>query len=379
MASQPKNKSFPAKRQLVSSGFSYWEWKGWLEALDVVVVGGGLVGIHAALRIRENHPSWRILVMDERTVGGGGTSRNAGFACFGSPSELLDDVATMGLDATRSLVERRWKGLALLRATWGDVNLGYQALGSREAFTDDVLFEACLQQLPDLNAALEPVFGQHPFASYPDVHQSGLNDVVGSISSPLEGKLDTSKLVHCLHQGLVDNQIHHLHGFRAENIERHGSTWAIRTELGTVETPRVVIANNARASELLDLDVQPAPNHVLVSQPLPNLELRGTLHHDRGYVYARELGGRLLIGGGRQWASATPNDTPQQLCNWAKNHIRGAQHMEIQHHWVGTLGVGETREPVVAQIEHGLWAGVRMGGMGVALGALVGQELADLL
>ncbi|MBS18676.1 MAG: hypothetical protein CL835_03855, partial [Crocinitomicaceae bacterium] len=64
--------------------------------LDALVVGGGIVGMNAALALVSRKPEWRIAVVDALPLGGGGSTRNAGFTCFGSPSELLDDWRALG-------------------------------------------------------------------------------------------------------------------------------------------------------------------------------------------------------------------------------------------------------------------------------------------
>ena len=51
---------------------------------------------------------------------------------------------------------------------------------------------------------------------------------------------------------------------------------------------------------------------------------------------------------------------------------------EIEHRWSGTMGV-ELIKPIVEQLSSHVYCGVRMGGMGVTIGSLVGQELADLI
>ena len=74
--------------------FSYWESQQWLSERNLVVVGGGIVGLSAALRVRELHPNWKITVIERHPFGGGGSTRNAGFACFGSATELREDRIT---------------------------------------------------------------------------------------------------------------------------------------------------------------------------------------------------------------------------------------------------------------------------------------------
>ncbi|MFB0910766.1 MAG: FAD-dependent oxidoreductase, partial [Flavobacterium sp.] len=35
---------------------SYWELKNWFTKVDYTIVGSGIVGLHAALRLREKYP-----------------------------------------------------------------------------------------------------------------------------------------------------------------------------------------------------------------------------------------------------------------------------------------------------------------------------------
>ena len=185
-------------------------------------------------------------------------------------------------------------------------------------------------------------------------------------------------MVRAMRNSLSKKEIEVIHGIDATGLDQKHDRWCIRTKAGDIETQRVFVCNNAWASSLLDLDVAPAPNVVVVSQPLPKLKLTSTLHHDRGYVYARVVHDRLLIGGGRQWECDDNEARAQKLVHWAQRHVQGAGAFEIEHHWIGQLGVGSQRLPIVKKIEPGLYAGVRLGGMGVAIGTNVGRALARL-
>ena len=375
MAGQPKNTGFLTNRGELRPGFSFWEWKDSLAGLDAVVVGAGLVGSNAALRLRERHPSWRIAVLD-RSAFGGASTRNAGFACFGSPSELLDDWKSLGRDATVELVRMRWEGLQALRRMWGDKALGYRACGAVEAFTDAELLGECQFMLSELNASLADVLGGVAFEAQNNV--AGLHHLCGALASPLEGDLDTASLAHTLKDALHRSQIPVLSGVEVTGLDHVSGKWEVRTTHGCFAVPHVLVATNAWSRALLNVDVHPVTNHVVVSHPLPHLHLTQTVHHDRGYIYAREVDGRLLIGGGRHWEG---DDTQrvERLIQWAQRHIQGAQDWRTAHHWTGMLGVGDVRQPIVQEIEPGLVAGIRLGGMGVAIGTRVGQRLADLV
>jgi hypothetical protein len=43
------------------------------------------------------------------------------------------------------------------------------------------------------------------------------------------------------------------------------------------------------------------------------------------------------------------------------------------------MGVGQTKEPIIESISENVHIGVRLGGMGVSLGSLVGKELSELI
>jgi glycine/D-amino acid oxidase-like deaminating enzyme len=51
----------------------------------------------------------------------------------------------------------------------------------------------------------------------------------------------------------------------------------------------------------------------------------------------------------------------------------------IEQRWSGTMGVGAKKEPIVKKISENVFCAVRMGGMGVALGSLTGEEAAELV
>jgi len=42
---------------------SYWEIKNWFTGVDYTIVGSGIVGLHAALRLRERFPQSKILFL----------------------------------------------------------------------------------------------------------------------------------------------------------------------------------------------------------------------------------------------------------------------------------------------------------------------------
>ena len=71
---------------------SYWEIKNWFTNVDYTIVGSGIVGLHTALRLRERFPESKILILEKGMLPQGASTKNAGFACFGSISEIVEDL-----------------------------------------------------------------------------------------------------------------------------------------------------------------------------------------------------------------------------------------------------------------------------------------------
>lgn len=369
--------------------FSYWEDEAWLKGRDAVVIGGGIVGLSAACRLVELRPHWRIGVLERSAFGDGGTTRNAGFACFGSPAELMDDRRALGDAAAIALVRRRLAGLAALRRWLGDAAIGYEACGSHALYVEGGLPVVPESDLRDLNRWLQPATGRAATFSRVALPSGRGLDAAAAFAadaSPLEGAVNTGLLHRALVAAAARSGVDVVRGVDVAGIEggarvrlavRRGS----EGPLHTVETPRCLVATNAFARELIPgIDARPAANRVLVTAPIPDLVgTAGTYHFEAGYVYARHLPeGRLLIGGGRHWGLG-PEATEARLLEWLHGMWPASRKVSVAYAWTGWLGVGDVREPLLREVHPGCIAAVRLGGMGVAIGTGLGWEAAELL
>ncbi|MEX0273735.1 MAG: NAD(P)/FAD-dependent oxidoreductase [Flavobacteriaceae bacterium] len=366
---------------------SYWEYKSWLSNIDFTIVGSGIVGLNCALQLRKRYPNAKILILERGTFPQGASTKNAGFACFGSISEVLADLEIHSEEEMVSLVKRRWEGIQLLRQTIGDSLLHFQQLGGHEIFhqKDSALYEKCASKLAEINALLHPIFGGNPYAM--TENKFGFASIAPKyISHRYEGQIDTGEMMNALLQKTQKAGITILNSVEVTHFQETGNNVSVKTEKFEFTTQRLYLAINGFAKQLLKEEVRPARAQVLLTKPINGLLIRGTFHLDRGYYYFRNINGRILLGGGRN-LDLRGEETPMfghtqliqgKLEELLSNVILPNHTFEIAQRWSGIMGVGPQKSPIVKASSDRIFYGIRLGGMGIALGSLVGRELAEL-
>lgn len=366
---------------------SYWE-KTTLRRFDLVVVGGGIVGHFTALFYAQKNPGHRVAILERGLFPSGASTKNAGFACFGSIAELEHDVASIGEEATAALVMKRYNGLKLLRETLGDEAIDYREVGGYE-----MCFEPPKQERIDFfNDLLEAHLGSRPYSVQPSEGYGFSTKVTHLIKNALEGTVDTGKMMAALQQKVAQAGVLTFTQSTVEKLEStsEGKTVYIETADGSVAffARKVALCTNAFSRKFLaEEELEPGRGLVLVSKPHPAFHWEGSFHYHDGYNYFRTIDGRLLLGGGRHLDK--PGETTlvpginsaieKALKEDIASLIAPGVAVEIDYLWSGVMAFGSSKQPVIKRIDDHMVAGIRLGGMGVAIGARVGQDLAALI
>ena len=367
---------------------SYWEIKNWFTNVDFTIVGSGIVGLHTALALRERFPSAKILVLEKGILPQGASTKNAGFACFGSISEIIDDLKTHTEEEVIQLIQKRYTGLQLLRKNLGDSVIDLKPFGGYELFLkeDELFYNECIQKIPFINEIIKPLFKTDVFSKEIDRFNFG-GVFEHLIFNPFEAQIDAGNMMQALLKKAHQNDILILNSQTVTSFQELNDAVEVVANGITFKTSKLLFTTNGFASQLTNNQVQPARAQVLITKPIPNLDIKGTFHLDKGYFYFRNINDRILFGGGRNLDFAgettTSHDTTELIQNkleeLLKTVILPHHTFEIEHRWSGTMGVGTHKKPIVEQLSNHVYCGVRMGGMGVAIGSLIGQELADLV
>ena len=370
---------------------SFWEKESFL-TYDVVVIGGGIIGLSTACSIKEKSPKKSVLVLERGIFPTGASTKNAGFACYGSAAEIWHDIEMLGLDRALQVVELRIKGLQKLRKRLGDEAIGYEELGGGEIFKHGENFDLSL--LKELNGHLNPFFGKDVFISDPKRIQSlgfQADRIPKFITNTVEGQIDTGKMMKSLLFLARSLGVEILTGVSAEKPEHINGKWAIPVTDSDIvfQAEQVAICTNAFTPSFFpEIDIQPGRGQILITKPIENLKFKGIFHFEDGYFYFRNVGNRILFGGGRNmdFEGETTDEIAlnqaiqTRLDYWLKELILPKNTpFEVEHRWAGIMAFGEEKVPIISDLGNGLVMGVRMNGMGIAMGTEVGEQLAAML
>lgn len=372
---------------------SYWEVNHYFRCTDICIVGSGIVGLTSAIFCKHKNPKLNILVLEKGFLPSGASTKNAGFACFGSVSEILADLTKMSETEVSSLVKLRVEGLNLLRGLLGDSTIDYQTCGGYEIFSPEQenLFELCRDKMEYANSLVSEATGLKNTYSIKNSSREtfGFRGVDHFIFNQHEGAIDTGKMMAALIKLAREMEITILNGLEVTDLEQGDNCVALTLNQEIqIETKHVHVANNGFAGKLLSkFDVKPARAQVLITSEIANLKVKGTFHMDEGYYYFRNVGNRILLGGGRNLEVEKETTTELDLTDTIqdrldhvlRNIILPNEAFEIEHRWAGVMGIGAKKTAIVETISPNVTCAIRLGGMGVAIGSKIGKQSSEII
>jgi gamma-glutamylputrescine oxidase len=372
---------------------SIWEKQTFFAQQDVIIIGSGFTGLWTAFYLIKKNKKLKITVIDKGVIPTGASTRNAGFACFGSLTELLADEQLMGTDTMLELVEMRYNGLQLIGENFKKKDIDYEVNGGYELFTqkENYLAADLHERVNYMNELLKPVLKNKKTFKIIEKQKNhfGFAGVTHVIHNKSEGQLHPGKLTKSLLKFLLKNDVQVLNGLKVTGFEKQNGLIHIHTdkEIDLTAT-QLVICNNGMTKDLVpDISTKPARGQVLVTSEIEDLKWKGTFHYDEGFYYFRNLGKRVLLGGARNkafdeeetFSLDTSTLIQNELENFLKEVIIPGKKFTIDHRWSGTMGMGANKQPDIKQLEENIFCAINLGGIGVAMAPLTGKKMAAMI
>ncbi|MBS1518138.1 MAG: FAD-binding oxidoreductase [Bacteroidetes bacterium] len=368
---------------------SFWEKNSFVN-YDHIVIGGGVLGLSVACEIMEKFPERQVLILEKGIFPEGASTKNAGFACFGSFTEILSDLKNLGEKKTVKLVSDRWEGIGLLRKRLGDENIGFLNYGGYELIDDR--HSGSMSQLGMVNDKLRHIFNEDVYSRENEkINEFGFNPekVTSLIYSRFESQIDTGKMMRTFQRYASSLGINIINGCNAlsysekENYVNVFVKSISADERITFSCKSLTVCANAFTSKFLpELKIKPGRGQVIITKPVKDLKFKGAFHYDEGFYYFRNYGNRIIFGGGRnldfekeETDEFSSNDKIlYDLKEKLSEMILYKQEFEIDFSWSGIMGFTENKLPFIKDISDRVKCIVSCNGMGIALSSFTARE-----
>lgn len=296
---------------------------------DVIIVGGGTMGLAIALELHQQGTSVTILSKD--------FAEAAGHAAAGmlAPSAEKLTAGPMAELCLRSLH---------LYPTWA---------GKLEELTGkDSGYWPCGILLPRLT---QTETTQPLSAAAIHTYQAGLSsNVTGGIFYPEDAQVDNRALVQALHLAVQDAGIEVQTGVSVEGfVQKAGRLVSLRTSAGEKQAEQYVLATGAWAGELLPIPVSPRKGQMFsVRASAQNGQvqpLRRVLYGEQVYIVPRK-DGRIIIGATVENVGFTLGNTPEGLAQLFEAAIAlypAIAHYPIEETWWGFRPATPDKLPIL--------------------------------
>lgn len=357
---------------------------------DVVIVGAGYCGLSTALHLAER--GVRVVVLEAREVGFGGSGRNGGQVIPGlkhDPSELiamfgaekgqrLVDFAGSTADAVFDLIDKHRMDVPHVRRGWIQGSHTTDALKLAERRARDWGAHGVATQLLD-RAETARLLGT-------DKYFGGWVDPRGGGVQPLSYARGLARAA--IAAGVV---IHT--ASPVTQLAQAGGKWHVTTKQGVkVVAERVVLATNGYTDDLwpqLRKSIINANSFQVATEPLAEPVRRSILPEGHVTSDARNLllyyridhTGRLIMGGRGSFREPDPS----QPGNWSHlENVVGklfpqAAGVPIAYRWCGHVAITRDYMPHLHEPAPGLLIDIGCQGRGVGLQTRMGQALAEYI
>jgi len=374
---------------------SIWEQETFYASQDVIIIGSGFVGLWSALQLKKKNPGLKITIVDRGFIPTGASTRNAGFACFGSLSEIVYDAKTMGADKMLQLAEMRFKGLERIQKYFDDDAIDFELCGGYELydFSNRVSSKQLQENIHYVNSLFKSITNKKKTYKLVDenIEAFGFGNTMHLVKNNLEGYLHSGKLIQALLSKVQGMGVQVFTQTEIKSFETNQNKIELRTSQQiNLLTTQLLICTNAFAKDLLpNEDIVPARGQVLLTSAIKNLTWKGTFHSDEGFYYFRNLGKKVLLGGARNKAFDEERTMDMNTSDFIQSHLE--KYLEevvlpnfkgqykIENRWAGIMAMGSEKMPVVKEVQPNVFCCFRMSGMGVALAPVVSNQVAEMM
>lgn len=355
------------------------------QSADVVVIGGGYSGLHAALNAARR--GFSVILLEAGRIGWGASGRNGGQMIPGWRKGASELIARYGHAEAKLLFDLALEARALTLETIAQENIacslrtkGHLQLAAKPG---------------DLRAMHAEADALARMMGYPHARVLSASEALEKVAA------------RNMHGGFLDTGGGHLHPLnyalgladagRAAGVQMFENSQVVsletsrgvraRTQAGLVRARYGVLACDAllgRLSPKLARRIMPVANYLVATSPLgaPEDIIAGDLAvSDSRFVvnyFRLSPDGRLIFGGGERYTPSPPGD----MAAFGRAHMLKLfpqlKDAQIAHAWGGLVSITRSRLPHIGR-EGDLFFAHGYSGQGVLIPALAGKVLVEAM
>jgi gamma-glutamylputrescine oxidase len=334
---------------------------------DVAIVGAGVTGCSAALRLAE--AGLRVRVHDARGIAEGASGRNGGFALPGGATRYDIACETYGRDSARTFWRWTEDELAPMAEIAGDA---FREVGSYRLAAD-------VEERDQIRAEYDALHADGFEVEWRDGLDGALaGHFHGVIAHAAGGSIQPARFVRRLAARAAEAGV---------DFREHDAV----ADIAALDADRVVVATDGYGHglvpELADA-IWPTRGQVIVSEPVDRVLYDRPHYARQGFDYWQQLpDGRVLLGGFRDVSildELTDEEvtTPaiQASLDWFLAELLGGP-PRISHRWAGIFGLTQDMLPLVGRVpgRDEVWVAGGYSGHGNVLGFACGRLVAGTI
>ena len=333
-------------------------------APDVVVVGAGVTGCSAALRLAQ--AGKRVRLCDTREVAGGASGRNGGFALRGAPAPFDVTAASVGEQSAQAMMAWTERAIDTIEALAGDA---FRRVGSLRIAVDE-------EERDELRAEYDAlVAAGFATAWVEDFEQPVAGRFTAAIRHVPDGVLQPARWVRRLARLAAEAGV---------EIREHARV----ASLDELDGATVVVCTDGYPSGLLgpiEGLIIPTRGQVIATEPIPE-RLFEVPHYGRhGFDYWHQAeDGRIVAGGFRDVSLDTEFTADEQLTEPVQQALHAfvngllGRELRVDYAWAGIFGMVMDFLPVVGRVpgRENVWVAGGYSGHGNVLGFACGELVA---
>ncbi len=354
---------------------------------EVVVIGGGLTGLSAALHLAKRGKA--VTVIEAKTIGFGGSGRNNGqviptlaavepdamIARHGEVGERFVNLVKDSANDLFDLVRKHKIDCDAEQTGWFQPSHSVDYLRLSEARVSAWQRLGAPAQMLDAAQSEALLGSKHWF---------------GGMLNPTGGHVNPLKLVQGLAQVCEAAGVKIYENTPAKSVVRAGDGWQIKTPHGILSADAILLATNAYTDDVAPLikqSIVPITAWQLATQPLTDQQRetvipgRQAVSDTRGdlWYFRYDTQNRLITGSSLLIRVNAKPRLSHSVAKRLETAFPQLGKVAFTHVWSGNVGITQDFYPRFHQFGPNYWGFTGYNGRGLALTVPVGREMAALI